>query len=182
MAKALANVRIYGDAGYGVYCSAYGAAAPTAPTALAAPAAGYTEVGWCSEDGATFGRESESADFFDWSGTLMRSKHTSNKDTVHFQALEENAVTAGLYYRGVAPTVATGVATMVVTNQTRTDFRYWVFDMKDGAYTKRVVGYGEVSEVAELVHNKDNMTVYDFTVTLSGDYTIITNSPGIVGP
>lgn len=114
-------------------------------------------------------------------GTIVRRKKTSVEDSFTFQCLEETATTLGLYYAGQTPTVANGVATIEVKNQTATDERAWVVDVVDGSYTKRyVVASGTVS-TGTVAHSNSDMTVYEFTVTILGDYEVITNSPGVVG-
>ena len=107
-------------------------------------------------------------------GAIVRTKKTSVKDTFKFVCLEETATTMGLYYAGVAPTTATGVDTFAITNQARSDERAWVADVVDGNVTKRlVVPAGEVTGRATISHKNSEMTMYEFTVTIYGDYQIL---------
>jgi hypothetical protein len=172
VAKDRANIRIYGDDASGVWVAPKGT---TGPTTLAAPGVGFAEVGWLSEDGIDLDRDQNIAEFNAWQGgTLVRSKKTSVKDTFKFVCLEETAATLGLYYAGVTPTTATGVDTFAITNQTASDERAWVADMVDGTITKRlVVPSGEITGVATIGHKNSDMTMYEFTVTIYGDYDIL---------
>jgi len=180
MAKDLANVRIYGDESSGVHVAAKGT---TAPVDLATPT-GFTEVGWLSEDGVDLDRNEDSATFNAWQGgKVVRKKTTSVDDTFKFQALEENATTVGLFYKGQAPVVTGGVAKITVTNQILSDERAWVVDFVDGAVTKRlVIPNGEVTGRASVPHKNTDMSIYEFTVTIYGDYFIYSNAPSLVTP
>jgi hypothetical protein len=181
MAKDLTKIRIYGDTTGGAWVAPKGT---TGPTALAAPAAGFVEVGWISEDGISQERSQDATSFRAWQGgQVVRRKITNTEDTFSFQALETNAVTHGLMFRGQTPTIATGVATTTVQNQSVTDERAWVFDMVDGSITKRyVVPSGAYELTGTIVARNDEMTVHEFTVTPQGAYFHITNDPAIAGP
>lgn len=179
MAKDRNNIRIYGDDTTAVYTAPKGT---TGPTGLAAPSATFKEVGWLGEDGVDLERNEDVAEFKGYQGgTLVRKKTTSVVDTFHFVCLEETALTLGLYYKGQAPVVATGVGTLTVTNQSVSDERAWVVDLIDGSVTKRyVVPSGEVTDRATISHKNSDLTMYDFTVTIYGAYTILSNAPGVI--
>lgn len=178
MAKTYDNIRVYGDLDSAVYVAAKGS---TLPTTLDAPAAPFTEVGWLAEDGITEERSEDATTFRAYQGgTIVRRKKTSVEDSITFQCLEETATVLGLRYAGQAATVATGVATITVKDQTKDDTRAFVIDVVDGDYTKRyVIATGSVGS-GSVVHSNSAMTIYEFTVTIQGDYTIITDSPGVV--
>lgn len=179
MAKVYDNIRVYGDLESAVYVAPKGS---TLPTTLDAPVAPFTELGWLSEDGIGENRSEDMQTFRAYQGgTIVRRKKTSVEDSITFQCLEETALVMGLRYAGQTATVAGDVATINVANQTRDDARAFVIDVVDGDYTKRYaipVGYVGTGSVA---HSNSSMTVYEFTVTIQGDYDIITNSPGVVG-
>lgn len=179
MAKVYDNIRIYGDADSGVWVAPKGT---TLPTDLGALDAEFTELGWLSEDGISVDRSEEATTHRAYQGgAIVRRKKTSVEDSFTFQCLEETATTLGLYYAGQAPTVADGVAKIEVKNQTATDERAWVVDVVDGSVKKRyVVPVGTVS-TGSVVHSNSEMTVYEFTVTIQGEYEVYTNSPGVVG-
>lgn len=179
MAKVYDNVRVYGDLDSAVYVAPKGS---TLPTTLDAPASPFEELGWLSEDGINENRSEDAQTFRAYQGgTIVRRKKTSVEDSITFQCLEETAAVLGLRYAGQTPEVATGVATIHVTNQTKDDPRAFVIDVVDGDYTKRYaipVGYVGSGTVA---HSNSAMTVYEFTITIQGDYDIITDSPGVAG-
>jgi len=172
MAKDRDNVRIYGDDASGVWVADKGT---TGPTSLAAPGVGFEEVGWLGEDGVDLDRSEDVSEFKAWQGgSTLRKKVTSQEDTFKFVALEETALTMGLYYKGVTATTATGVDTYAITDQAASDERAWVIDFVDGAITKRyVVPSGEVTGRATVPHKNSDLTMYEFTVTIYGDYSIL---------
>lgn len=173
MAKDRDNVRIYGDLDSGVWVAPKGT---TGPTDLAAPGVGFVEVGWIDEDsGVDIERSEDVAEFKAWQGgTTLRKKVTSVEDTFSFVCTEENAVTLGLYYKGVTATTATGVDTFAITDQAKTDERAWVIDFVDDTITKRyVIPVGEVTGRETISHKNSEMTLYSFTVTIYGDYSVL---------
>lgn len=177
--KVYENVRVYGDLDSAVYVGAKGT---TLPTGLDAPGAGFVELGWLSEDGINENRSEDAQSFRAYQGgTIVRRKKTSVEDSFTFQCLEETAATLGLRYAGATPTVADGVATIKVANQTRSDDRAFVIDVVDGDVTKRyTIGLASIG-TGSVAHSNAAMTVYEFTLTVQGDYDVITNSPGVVG-
>lgn len=179
MTKVYDNIRVYGDLESAVYVAPKGS---TVPTDLAEPSAPFTELGWLSEDGIGEDRSEDVQTFRAYQGgTIVRRKKTSVEDSITFQCLEETATVLGLRYAGQTATVTDGVATIRVANQTKDDPRAFVVDVVDGDYTKRYVipvGYVGTGSVA---HSNSAMTVYEFTVTIQGDYDIITDSPGVAG-
>ena len=175
MAKDRDNVRIYGDDASGVWVADKGT---TGPTSLAAPGVGYEEVGWLGEDGVDLDRSEDVSEFKAWQGgSTLRKKVTSQEDTFKFVALEETALTMGLYYKGVTATTATGVDTYVIADQAASDERAWVVDFYDGDVQKRyVVPSGEVTGRATVSHKNSDLTMYEFTVSIYGSYTILKTS------
>ncbi len=186
MAKNQDNVRIYGDEAGGVWVAPRGT---TGPTGLSAPPVGFEEIGWLSEDGVDETLSQNSEVFRAWQGAkVVRRKVTSADMTFRFQALETNAVTQGLKYRGQVATVATGVATTTVKNQMAQDTRAWVLDMFDGDVQKRyVLPAGDYSRTGTIQHRNAGPSILEFEVTPIGDWFEITNDPAIaiavpVGP
>lgn len=58
---------------------------------------GFTSVGWISDDGATFSRNTDTSDISGWgSGAFLRRDITSSDLTLQFTALETRANTMGL--------------------------------------------------------------------------------------
>lgn len=180
MAKNRNNVRIYGDLSSGVFVAPKGTTGPTAPTAtpFPAPPAAFVEVGWTSDDGVNLDRKEDTAAFTAWqSGTVVRKKVKSVEDTLKFTSIEENPTVLGLYYKGVTPTTTSGVDHYAITNQARSDERAWVVDFVDGGVQKRIVApSGEVTERASVSHKNSDLTMYEYTVTIYGDYDLYVTS------
>jgi hypothetical protein len=180
MAKDLANILGGGGDASAVWVGPKGT---TGPTALEAPAAGFNEVGWLSEDGVSFSRAEDKQVFrAHQGGKIVKRKTSSVDDTFKFQCLETTALTLGLLYKGATPTVATGVATIAVTNQAVADERAWVLDefLDDGSQLRYVIPVGSAELTAEVAWKTDDMTVYEFTVGVNGDYTVITDAPAVI--
>lgn len=172
------NIRIYGDFDSVVSIAAKGTPLPTDLKALAA---GFSDLGWLSEDGTEIEREISSKDFTAWQGgTIVRSKITSTKNTVKVTCLEETAHTLGLYYPGMKKTVSEGIARVKIPGGARTNIVAMVVDFFDEEITKRyVISRAEVTSVETLSHKNSDMTMYGFTFTIYGDFEIITNNPAI---
>lgn len=179
MAKVYDNVRVYGDLDSAVYVGDKGS---TLPTDLSEPGPDFTELGWLSEDGIGDNRSEDAQTFRAYQGgTIVRRKTTSVEDSITFQALEETATVMGLRYAGQEPEVTDGVARIKVENQTAENARAFIIDVVDNETTKRyAIPVGHVGS-GSVAHSNSAMTVYEFTVTIQGDYEIITDSPGVVG-
>lgn len=179
MTKALSNIRIYGDETSAISVAPKGTTGPAGLEALVAP---YVELGWMSEDGAEITREFSINEFNGWQGgTIVRTRRAGNKDTVKFQCLEETAATLGLYYPGSTGTTdLAGVSKIAVKAGAVSDERAWVIDFFDDDVHKRYdIPRGEVTGQGSLVHKSTEMTVYEFTLTIYGDFEIITNNPAV---
>lgn len=178
MAKNLANIRIYGDQDSAVYVAPKGT---TGPVGLAAPAAAFADLGWLSEDGTDITRESSSTDFTAWQGgTIVRTKVSGVKDTLKVVCLEETAVALGLYYPGSTSATVTGTTTITVPGGAKSNEKALVVDFLDDTVTKRYsIPRAEVTSVGTISHKNTDMTMYEFTFTIYGGFTIITNNPAL---
>lgn len=178
MAKNLANIRIYGDQDSAVYVAPKGT---TGPVGLAAPAAAFADLGWLSEDGTDISRESSSTDFTAWQGgTIVRTKVSGVKDTLKVVCLEETAVALGLYYPGMTSATVTGTTTITVPGGSKSNEKALVVDFLDDTVTKRYsIPRAEVTAVGTISHKNTDMTMYEFTFTIYGGFTIITNNPAL---
>lgn len=178
MAKNLANIRIYGDQASAVYVAPKGT---TGPVGLAAPAAAFADLGWLSEDGTDITRETSTTDFTAWQGgTIVRSKVSGVKDTLKVVCLEETAVALGLYYPGMTSSTTTGTTTITVPGGSKSNEKALVVDFIDDTVTKRYsIPRAEVTGVGTVSHKDSDMTMYEFTFTIYGGFTIITNNPAL---
>lgn len=178
MAKNYNNVRIYGDEDSGVWVGDKGA---TLPADLDSDPVDHVELGWLSEDGISLERSEEATSFkAHQGGVIVRRKKTSVEDSVTFQCLEETAKAMGLRYSGQTPVMEGDYARLKVTNQTKDDPRSWVVDEYDGDVKTRYLIETGYAGSGSLVYSNSAMTVYEFTVTIIGDYEVLTNSPGVV--
>jgi hypothetical protein len=179
--KDIANILGGGGDDSAVWNAAKGS---TLPTTLADPASPFASAGWLSTDGISFARNEDKQVFRGHQGgQIIKRKTASVDDTFKFQCLETTALTLGLLYKGQTPTVATGVATIHVTNQTVNDESAWVLDemLDDGSMMRYVVPNGSPQLTAEVAWKHDDLTVYEFTVGVNGDYFVITDAPAVVG-
>lgn len=178
MTKNLANIRIYGDQDSAVYVADKGT---TGPVDLAPVSAAHKDFGWVSEDGTDITRESSSTDFTAWQGgAIVRSKVSGVKDTLKVTALEETALTLGLYYPGMTAVTTTGVTRITVPGGAKSNEKALVVDFIDDDITKRyVIPRAEVTAVGTISHKNTDMTMYEFTFTIYGDFEIITNNPAL---
>jgi len=178
------NARFYGGLNSAVYVAPKGT---TGPIDLATPAAGFTEVGWLSEDGITFDRDEDVTVLRAFQGaTVIARKTNSVEDSFTFQCLEETATVLGLQYKGQTPEVTgTGdaaIARINMADQARQDDRAFVVDVFHGDIQKRhVIPSGSVS-TGSFTYSNGDATVYEFTVSINGaDAYILTNSPAVTG-
>lgn len=182
MAKVLANIIGYGGDASGVWVAPKGT---TGPTDLTAPSAPHKELGWLSEDGVSVARDEDRQTFrAHQGGKIVKRKTASVDESIKFQCLETNAVVLGLLYKGATPTITTGVARYTVANQTVNDERSWVVDEigDDGSTLRYVIPNGTVGLTADIVFKTDEMTVYEFTLGINGDYFVITDADAVVTP
>lgn len=182
MAKNLAAIRVYGDILSAVYAAASGT---TGPIALAAVAATYKDVGWLGEDGVAFARKVDVKKFKAHQGaTTVKTKVVGTENSFKFQCLEENAVVLGLMHAGSTGVTTTGVTTITVPGGMAADPRAWVVDEFEGIaiQTRYIIPVGTVGDRGELVYKSDDMTIYEFTVDVTGDFSIVTNSTAVVYP
>lgn len=180
MSKNLSNVLVGGGAGSAVYTGPKGA---TLPTTLAAPGVTIKEVGWLSPEGTSFAREEDRKVFRGHQGGAIVKRMTASvDDKFKFQCLETTALVLGLVFKGQTPTIATGIATIHVTNQAKSDDRCWVIDeeLDDGSIERWCIPLGSAELTAEIARQTEELTVYEFTVGVTGDYDYITDAPGVI--
>lgn len=188
MATNLAALRIMGDVPSAVWVAPLGT---TLPVGLAAPAAGFKELGWLSEDGVKLDRSVDVAKFkAHQGGTQVKTKITGTETSFAFQALEENATVLGLMHAGATGVTTTGVSTITIPGGVKSDPRAWVIDeFESGAgpagaalQTRYVFSSGTVTDRGSIVMKTDELVVYEFTVDVTGDFVMSTNSPSVVYP
>lgn len=182
MATNLAAVRSYGDLSSAVRVAAAGT---TGPIGLAAPAATFKDVGWLGDDGITLSRTVETKTFkAHQGGTVIKTKVTGTENSFKFQCNEENAVVLGLMHAGSAGVTTTGTSTITVPGGIGADPRAWVVDEFEGTTinTRYIFPIGTVTDRGDIVMKFDDVTIYEFTVQITGDFSIVTNSTAVVYP
>jgi len=181
MATNLAANRIYGDVPSAVFVAAKGT---TGPVGLAAPAATFKDCGWLGEAGVNVSRSADVKKFrAHQGGTLIRTKVTGTDNSFKFVCLEETAIVMGLMHAGATGVTTTGVSTITVPGSMPPDERAWVVDEYDGATRIRYIfPKGQVGDRGDIVMKTDEMTQYEFTVDVYGDFSIITDSTAVVYP
>lgn len=184
MAKTAANARVYGDVDSGIFVGDVGTTAPTSPTA--APGAGWTELGWMSDDGLTETRDVSADQKRAWQGgAIVRTVRSSDSRQFKFVCWETNATVIALTRPGSTPTTATGVTTTPVKAYTGQDEKAWLYYQRDGAIdTLKHVARGEVVEMGDIVSSTGEIVAYELTVECYPDsngvlYTEITNDPAV---
>lgn len=148
----------------GVRVAAVGTTAPTGPTGVYA--AGWTELGYLSEDGITEANDSDTTEIKAWqNGATVRKVISSSETTFQFTVIETNKETWGLYYPGSTFATATGTTTATIKVPTA-DPRAFAFDVIDGdKHLRIIVPKGEISERGDLVYKGDEAIGYEFTMT-----------------
>lgn len=182
MATNLAAVRAYGDLSSAVRVAASGT---TGPIGLAAPAAAFKDVGWLGEDGVSLSRKVESKTFkAHQGGTTVKTKITGTENSFKFQCNEENAVVLGLMHAGSTGATVTGTSTITIPGGMTSDPRAWVIDEFEGTTinTRYIIPVGTVTDRGDIVMKYDDVTIYEFTVVITGDFSMITNSTAVVFP
>jgi hypothetical protein len=182
MGKNLAGVRIYGDILSAVYAAASGT---TGPVGLAAVAVAYKDMGWLGESGVSLSRKVDVKKFkAHQGGTVVKTKVTGTENSFKFQCSEENAIVLGLMHAGSSGVTAVGVSTITVPGGMTADPRAWVVDEFEGTsiQTRYIIPVGTVGDRGEVVMSSEELTIYEFTVDITGDFSIVTNSTAVVYP
>lgn len=185
MAKNTMNIRMFADSASAVFVAPKGT---TLPSDFSAPAAGFVEVGWITEDGVAETQSGNVAEFTAWQGsTVVKRKRTQAQKKFTAEFTEENVVTMGLKYRGQVPTItgAAGskIAKYTFTDQNVTDERAWVIDLLDGAVKHRhVIPAGDYQITGPATASAAGVMSYPVEITVIGDAAYeLTNNPAVTG-
>jgi hypothetical protein len=145
----------------------------TMPVDFADPIA-HDELGWLADDSTEIDRAESYTDLMVQGGKTMRTKVKSIKNTIKFQCTEENARVLMLQYPdAVLTTSANGTVTLSTEGGSKKAESSWIVDFRDGDYRKRyLIPRGEVTGRGKLVHATDKFTIYEFTVTIYGSFSI----------
>src|SRR5699024_10366455 len=127
------------------------------------------------------------------SSDLIRKKVTSSEDSFQFLAAETTLLTMGLLNNiteHVTKSDSTGSGeyhSMRVTGTKKSnDRRSWIIDLWDGEpgqdstiWYRYLIPSGEIGERPDETFNTESGTEYEMTVTIYGDYFILTNDPAM---
>jgi hypothetical protein len=179
MALNAGNARIFGSDDDKVQVAPLGS---TLPTTLAATTAPFEDFGWLGDDGIPF-TPSDSIEKFrgHQGGRVVRTTVTESDLTFRFQCLETKALTLGLQHNLTSVTTVTGTTTMQASAGRQIEARAFVIDLFDkddtSIHYRYVIPRGEIGERSEVGHTRSGLTIYEFSVEVIENYTILTNDP-----
>lgn len=168
---------------------ASGGLASGAPTSSSGTYASgnWFEIGWLSSDGITEAHSVDAEAKYAWQGlTRVKTVKSNEVRSFQFMALEENAVVLGLARPGSTVTSGASETVTQVKSSLGQDRRSFGLDLIVGDSIKRIIiPDGEVTEYGDVVYKSDDITVYQFTVTVYADanglyYTEYNTAPGVL--
>ncbi|MFJ4107888.1 phage tail tube protein [Oerskovia enterophila] len=175
MAKDQDNIRIYGSEDDTVWLAPLGT---TLPTGLAAPGAGFEDVGYLGESGIDLTRDDSVQQFrAHQGGKVVRKKITESSTSFVFRTLEDNETTAKLADNVISSSTATGVTTSVLSSAREVQAYACVVDKFDaGIHERHVIARLEVAGGGTETWSNSELTEREFTGEVIGNFT------KIVGP
>lgn len=176
------NPRIWLNAD--VWVGPLDATAPTnVTTAMSTVDSDWQALGLLSQDdGMTETRDQDSTDHYAWGNILVRNTRSKIKFSFQVTALEDNPVVFDLVYPGSTDVTNLGVTTRTVKVPT-VNRRSFCFELVDGTIiNRRYIAVGEVTEVADISINDNEMAGKQLTITVYPDasgvvWKDITNDP-----
>lgn len=153
-----------------------GATSLTAPTnASSTLAAGFTNLGYISEDGLTNANERNSEDIKAWGGDIVLSIQDEKTDTFSFTMIEALSADVLKVYFGdgnVSGTLADGTLKVTV-NSDELPEKMWVIDMVGRGNTlhRVVIPRGKVTTTEEISYVDAEAIGYGVTITAYPDTT-----------
>ena len=139
----------------------------TLPTdASSALAAGFSDLGYVSEDGVTNSNTPETDDINAWGGDVVLTVQTSKPDEFKFTLIESlNSGVLKVVYGDDNVTVNGGAITVQATSAEQEEHSY-VIDMalRGGAMRRIVIPNGKVKEVGDIVYKDDEAIGYEITL------------------
>lgn len=171
MANTAANVSVGKPKVGGAVCYKTGTVTPPASTTEALT--GYTQVGYCSEDGLKNTSERETSDIKAWGGDVVLKSTTGYTDSFTVKLIESVNIDAlKLVYGSGNVSIDSQTSEIEVqANAKDLDHACFVVDMVlNGNKVKRVViPDGQVTEVGEIVYNDSEAIGYGLTITAYPD-------------
>lgn len=157
------------DASGAIWTAAVGTALPTNTTAALA---GFTCLGYCSEDGVTNEMSIDSEEIKAWGGDTVLTIQTSKDDKFSFTLLQSDDVDVLSFVHGsgnVSGALATGVTVNV--NSKDVEEQSLVIDMilRDNTAKRIVIPDCKISEIGEIKYSDSEATGFEITVTCMPD-------------
>lgn len=147
-----------------------GATTVTAPTdSGTAPAVGFTDLGYVSDQGVTESLSQTSKIIKDWFGTTLRRVVTDGEYSIKLTLIERSQGVLEAYYGATATTGATEGSINVDPTATGGE-QSFIIDYIDGSEVKRIyVATGEITERGDLSSVKGDAEGYAITITAYPD-------------
>ncbi|MEE6280146.1 hypothetical protein [Georgenia sp. MJ170] len=175
------NARIYGGDLDGVAIGALGIAGPEDLDDLEEP---WEYAGWLNDNGLDF-NPSDSVQRLrgHQGGAVVRTKMSESDTAFVFRALETKLLTHGLQFDVKERTTVGGVTRMRLGSGRKVEARAFVIDLHDeGVHRRFYIPRGEIGERAALAFRNSEITTYELTVQIIGDWWEITNDPALADP
>lgn len=150
-------------------------ATTTAPTDYStALAAAFVNLGYVTDDGATFSTDAESNTFKDLNGTDILTSAGGRTRTLNVQLAEVKADVLKEVFGQSAVVVSSGDIT-VTHNNNDMPHRMLVMELvlRDGRKWRRVIKDAQVTDWGDLTVLYSDLVTFDITFTLNGDSPII---------
>ncbi|MFF2621246.1 phage tail tube protein [Oerskovia jenensis] len=181
MTKNVENIRIFGGEDDRISCAAIGS---TLPTTLADPAAPFADLGWLGEDGITITPNASITKFKGHQGArIVRTKVTESGTSFKFQCLETTALTLGLQLNIKTSETTAGLTTMKLGSGYNVLPRAFVVDGYDAddadKQLRLAIPRGEIGERSEFKLANSDLTVFEYTVEIIGDFFLLSNDPAL---
>lgn len=146
-----------------------GALSATLPTAATGTTAGFTAVGYISDDGVTQTIDTDTTDIVAWGGDTVRVVQTSHKVEYKFTLIETSSTSLSVYYGTDNVTGSAGVLTVKIKGGDL-DHGKWVLEVKDGDQRVRVcIPDGQVTDRGDVVFKDDEAVGYEITLSCYPD-------------
>jgi len=149
-----------------------GATSATLPKNVTDALTGFSELGYCSEDGLTNENSRESETIKAWGGDIVLDIQTEKTDTFSLTLIEAlNLDVLKAYYGdgNVSGTLAGGIT--VTVNSDELTEKAWVIDMimRNGALKRIVIPCGKVTATEEITYTDSETVGYGITITAFPD-------------
>lgn len=154
-------------------------ASTTAPTDYSTALANtFVNLGYVTDDGATFSTDAESNTFKDLNGTDILTSAGGRTRTLNVQLAEVKAEVLKEVFGQSAVTIATGNTAGDITvthNNNDMPHRMLVMELvlRDGRKWRRVIKDAQVTEWGDLTVLYSDLVTFDITFTLNGDNPIV---------